>query len=176
MELEWIEKNQDHILSLLKSFNKDNDIIYIANDGVGRLSEKSNDAKFSFTNNSKIGINCQYISHFDDENCNKNGIESHQPLVFGQSVGEPQCYKIYNVRKDVNDVVARKPLDKNKSLYDFFMSFDYELRDNNINLFNQKEKKRNNLFLRIYRRGYSYFKLMIFHEYIHDKIISKDTR
>ena len=35
----------------------------------------------------KIDVNCQYISHFDTENYNKNGIESHQALVFGQSGG-----------------------------------------------------------------------------------------
>lgn len=53
----------------------------------GRLSENSKDGKFSPTNNEKTGINCQYISHFNAENCNENGIESHQLLVFGQSGG-----------------------------------------------------------------------------------------
>ena len=53
----------------------------------GRLSENSKDGKFSPTNNEKTGINCQYISHFNAENCNENGIESHQLLVFGQSEG-----------------------------------------------------------------------------------------
>lgn len=55
--------------------------------GRGRLSENSKDGKFSPTNNEKTGINCQYISHFNAENCNENGIESHQLLVFGQSGG-----------------------------------------------------------------------------------------
>ena len=56
-------------------------------DDWGRLSENSKDGKFSPTNNEKTGINCQYISHFNAENCNENGIESHQLLVFGQSGG-----------------------------------------------------------------------------------------
>lgn len=37
-ELTWIEKNYDQILALIKSFNKENDILFIANEGV--CSEK----------------------------------------------------------------------------------------------------------------------------------------
>ena len=33
-ELVWIEENYDRIISLLKSFNKDNDILFIANEDV----------------------------------------------------------------------------------------------------------------------------------------------
>ena len=33
-ELIWIENNYDKIISLIKSFNKDNDILFIANEGV----------------------------------------------------------------------------------------------------------------------------------------------
>lgn len=55
--------------------------------GGGRLSENSNGVKFSPTDNEKIDVNCQYIFHFDTENYNKNGIESHQALVFRQSGG-----------------------------------------------------------------------------------------
>ena len=79
---------------------------------------------------------------------------------------------IYSVRKDENDVVARRPLEKNRLLNDFFMSFDYDLRNNNINTFNQKQKKKNDLFLKIYRKGCSYLKQKTLHEYVHDKIIS----
>ncbi len=116
-ELEWIEKNNHYILSLLKSFNEENDIVYIANGGV--------------TSNN-----------------------------------------IYNVEKDENDVVARRPLDKNTVLKDLFMSFDYKPRQKNIDIFNAKRKRNNNLFLRTfktYKKACSYF---FRDEYIHDKIVS----
>ena len=53
----------------------------------GRLSENSNGAKFSPTGGGKIEANSQCNSHFMAENSNKNGIESHRSLVFGQSGG-----------------------------------------------------------------------------------------
>lgn len=37
-EIQWIEENYDSVLALLKSFNNENDILFIANDGV--TSEK----------------------------------------------------------------------------------------------------------------------------------------
>ena len=37
-ELEWIEQNYDYILSVLKKFNPDNEILFISNEGV--LSDK----------------------------------------------------------------------------------------------------------------------------------------
>lgn len=122
-ELEWIERNHRHILSLLKSFNEDNDIIYIANDGV--------------TSN---------------------------------------VINIYNVEKDENDGVARRPLDKNTALNDFLMSFDYEQKQKNIDVFNKKRQKKNKIILKIYMKTCSYFKAKILHEYIHDKIISHTTK
>lgn len=122
-ELDWIEKNNHHILLLLKSFNEYNDIIYIANDGV----------------TSKV-IN------------------------------------IFNVQKDKNDVVARRPLDKNTSLNEFFMLFDYEPKEKNIDVFIKKQKKKNKIIQKIYMRACSYFRSKIFHKYIHDKIISHTTK
>lgn len=126
-ELEWIEQNNHHILSLLKSFNEDNDIVYIANNEV--------------TSN---------------------------------------IINIYNVEKDENDVVARRPLDKNTELNDLFMSFDYEKRQKNIDVFNEKQKnknnKKNNLFSKIYMKVCNFFKIRIRHEYVHEKIISVPTK
>lgn len=122
-ELEWIEKNNHHILALLKSFNEDNDIIYIAN----------------------------------------NNITS-------------SIINIYNVEKDENDVVARKPLDKNIALKNFLMSIDYEQRQKNIDVFKAKSKKNNNLFRKCYKKLCSFLKRMILHEYVHDRIITHTTK
>lgn len=118
-ELEYIEKNHTKILLLLKSFNKNNDIIYIGNNGV-----RSN------------------------------------------------VINIYNVEKDANDCVARKPLEKNASLFDLCMSFEYEPRKRNIDVFNVKQKKKNNPFNRIYKKVFSFLKRKMFHEYIHEHIFT----
>ncbi len=119
IELEWIEDNQEYILNLLKSFNKDNNIIYIANEGV--------------------------TSNIID---------------------------IYNVGKDENDSVARRPLEKNEKLNDLLSSFEYPPRQNNVKIFRKKQKKRTNLFFRICNKVRFYIKSMILREYIHDKVVS----
>lgn len=119
MELEYIEKNNEYIMSLLKSFNEENNVIYIANGGV-----------------------------------------------------TSDIIKIYNVEKDENDGVARKPLDKNNELRNLLMSFDYKLREKNLEIFNKKHKCKGNIFLKVYKKLHVYFEEKLFSEYIHDKIIS----
>lgn len=120
-ELEWIENNREYILSLLKSFNEDNDIIYIANEGV----------------NSDI-------------------------------------VDIYNVVKDKNDSVARRPFEKNEELNELFSSFEYPQRQNNLKLYRRKQRKKRNIFFRIYKKARSYIKSKLVREYIHDKVISSE--
>ncbi len=53
---------------------------------MGRLSENSNDTKFSPTYNEETGVELLIHTHFCVKNSIKNGIESHWPLVFGQPV------------------------------------------------------------------------------------------
>lgn len=48
--------------------------------------------------------------------------------------------KIYHVEKDENDTVARKFLDKNQELSDFFGSLEYPLRHENLKKYRQKKK------------------------------------
>lgn len=51
------------------------------------MSENSNSVKNPLIYNEEIGVNCKCNSRFMDENSNKNGAESHKPLVFGRSEG-----------------------------------------------------------------------------------------
>ena len=88
-ELTWIENNNSQIVSLLKSFNVDNDIVYIANNEVV---------------SSKISI--------------------------------------FNVEKDENDGVARKPLDKNLELHHIFECFEYDKRQDNLKNIEKKRDKK----------------------------------
>ena len=123
IELEYIEKNHIEILSLLKSFNRENEIIYIANRGVSS-----------------------------------------------------SIINIFNVDKDDNDGVARKPLEKNQSLNDFLMSFEYNDRQNNIAVYNKKLKRKGNRFFQIYRERRDNLKKRIFPEYIHNRVVLHSTK
>ena len=69
-----MEHHYDDIVSLLKSFNGENEIIFLANREV-----------------------------------------------------ESKMIDIYPVSVDENDIVARKPLEKNGELYDYLMSIGYDL-------------------------------------------------
>ena len=53
---------------------------------------KGNNCKTPLEERTKtlMEANCQCNFHFIIENSNKNGIESHQPLVFGQSGGQKE--------------------------------------------------------------------------------------
>ena len=121
IELEYIERNNQYITSLLRSFNKENDVVYIANGGV--VSD---------------------------------------------------IIKIYNVERDEGDGVARRFLEKSDELNIFFKSFDYELRQKNIKFFKQKQKKRNNIILKTYKRLNLHFKRKCLSVYVHDKVIKKE--
>lgn len=114
-ELIWIEDNYDYIITLLKSFNSDNDILFIANEGV--TSDK---------------------------------------------------IKIYNVKKDKNDTVARQPFSKNTFLFEKFNSIDFPNKERNIKRYKKKygtigkmRKRLNALIIMVKKR--------FIKEYTHEK-------
>lgn len=116
VELEWIERNQERIVHLLKSYNSNNEIIFLANNEV-----------------------------------------------------QSDIIKIYSVDKDENDLVARRPLDKNSELKELLMSFDYEAREQNILLYNSKQKK-NKTLRKLYRQVLSFCKHLFAKKYVHNQI------
>lgn len=117
-EVQWIEENHARILALLKSFNPENDIMYIANDTV------------------------------------------HSTLL-----------NIHQVKKDPNDTVARKPLDKNIVLYDFFMAADYPDRQRNIEIFQKKQIQKKRKMNILKKKTTSFVNRKLKHEYVHSKCI-----
>ena len=118
-ELEWIENNEEYIMRVLKSFNEENDIIYISNELEGKTPKISN---------------------------------------------------IYFVEKDKHNSVARKFLKKNKDLMDLFISFDYELRQDNIKVFKRKQRTKNNIILKYIKKIFTRITRKISPGYLHDKI------
>ena len=50
---------------------------------------------------------------------------------------------IYPVSVDENDIVARKPLEKNGELYDYLMSIGYDRRVGNLEVYCQKQERAN---------------------------------
>lgn len=115
-ELIWIENNYDYILRVLKMFNEENDIMFIANDGV--VSEK---------------------------------------------------IKIYHVAKDENDNVARSPFDKNEELSEMFSQIDTPEKGINLEIYAQKQKRKNNIVGKVQRGIVFYLKKIFLKEYIHEK-------
>ena len=116
VELLYIEENYDYIIGLLKSFNPNNSIIFIANEEV-----------------------------------------------------ESDKIKIYHVKKDENDNVARKPIDKNHDLYTFLNSFELKNKNSNIIRYENKQKKQKQLIRRSYKKIYLKLQEIILKEYIHNK-------
>ncbi len=88
-ELMYIEENYEDIIKLIKSFNPENEIVFIANNGV--LSEKIN---------------------------------------------------IYNVPKNKDDWVSRRPLYKNSELFERFNSADTANKQENIERYQKKQKRK----------------------------------
>lgn len=56
--------------------------------------------------------------------------------------------KIFYVDKDKNDIVARKPCDKNKELFYYLDSFDLKEKERNL----LRYKKRNSFVLKLYKK------------------------
>ena len=92
VELKYIEENYETIIQLLKSFNPDNNIVFIANSNV-----------------------------------------------------KSELITIYNVEPDPNDVVARKPFEKNNEFLSFINQFQFESKEQNIIRYNNKIKKGSSL-------------------------------
>lgn len=122
-ELAYIEKNHRQILSLLKSFNEKNEIIYLANTEV-------------------------------------------------QSAMIP----IYHVDKDEDDVVARRPLEKNEALSGLLMSFDYEPRLKNLDFLRDRQSAKKNQETRGLSRLLKRIRNGYIREYVHDKTIPLDLK
>ena len=115
-ELIWIEENYEWIMQVLKLYNADNKILFIANEGV--TSDK----------------------------------------IF-----------IYSVEKDDNDVVARKPIEKNRELYKFLNSVCVEGREENIARYLEKEKNKKNIFKNAKKIIRKKLKKIFWKEYIHER-------
>lgn len=116
-DLKWIEDNYRAIMTSLRAFNSENNIIFIANTSV------------------------------------RSSLPMH----------------IYHVVPDNNDVVARKPLDKNQDLNKLLNDFNYEKRSENLSHYSEKMRLKHSLTNKIYdtmRRG---TKKVFLREYIHDR-------
>lgn len=116
-ELKYLEKNYFNIIFKLQKYNKNNNIIFIANSSL-------------FSN----------------------------------------ILNIYYVEKDKNDTVARRPILKNKNLYNFLLNLNYPNREKNIKNFQKKEEKKKKFFLNTTFKLKKFFKKLFFKEYIHNKI------
>ncbi len=114
-ELLYIERNYDKILSVLKSYNEKNDILFIANEGV--LSSK---------------------------------------------------LTIYNVQRDENDVVARKPICKNSILFEKFSAIQMPGKQENITRYENKQKKKRSVCNRTQRKLKALYKKTFYKEYVHE--------
>ena len=79
-----------------------------------------------------------------EENYNRlltilKGFNPANNIIFIANTGvESKNIKIYNVNPDENDIVARKPLEKNKELYDLLNDFYFEKREDNLKYYNEK--------------------------------------
>lgn len=76
-------------------------------------------------------------------------------------------FKIYNVPKDDNDVVARNPFSKNPSLAEFFHNIDIPERQKNIERYEHKQQQKKKT--QIKRKLITLFKKVFQKEYIHTK-------
>ena len=114
-ELVYIENNYDKILDIIKVFNKENEIIFIANEGV--TSDK---------------------------------------------------VPLFNVQKDENDVVARRPIYKSSVLFEKFSNIDMPNKQANIDRYLEKEKARNSMSSYLKRKCVSAFNRIFLKEYLHE--------
>ena len=116
-ELIWIENNYDYIMNVIKRYNRENSIIFIANEGV-----------------------------------------------------RSEIIEIHNVTPDAGDHVARYPLEVNESLQRIFSNIEKENREKNIQRYEQKLKKEQRLYNRIYRKVCSFMEEKLLREYVHKKL------
>lgn len=77
-----------------------------------------------------------------------------------------QVINIYTVEKDENDVVARKPLDKNLELYSLLEGMEYGDRERNYNKYLEKKNKTTK---GIRHKTRKIFNKLFRKEYVHEK-------
>jgi hypothetical protein len=115
-EIDYLEINHDKIIQNLRRYNKNNDILFIANSEI--------------------------------KSC---------------------IIEVYQVDKDINDSVARRPLDKNKELYELLNSFIYADRDNNLKKFQEKEEMKKHYLYKFTGIISNHYNKTFRREYVHDK-------
>ena len=98
-DLRWIEDNLDHIMEVIRSYNRDNDVLWIANSTI-----------------------------------------------------RSDVIPIYHVEKDENDTVARRPLDKNRELNDYLTGVHFADREENLRVYERKQRKKNSLIAKVRRK------------------------
>lgn len=102
----------------------------------------------------------RYIESQDELEYIENNIEfvyntikksnSNNELIFiGNKELMSEKIKIYKVEKDINDAVARKPLEKNVELWKFLNEMPYKYRDVNMQKFLNKTKKNKNIMRKV---------------------------
>lgn len=123
VELKWIEENYNYIIKVLKSYNKDNQIIFVGDETL------------------------------------------HSEQI-----------KIYNVKKDIGDTVARSPIYCNNELYLFFERVDFPNKENNIQRYKDKQKKENKLKERLKRKMINFLYPKIYKEYNYYKVYNMPNR
>ena len=123
VELKWIEENYNYIVKVLKSYNKDNQIIFVGDETL------------------------------------------HSEQI-----------KIYNVKKDIGDTVARSPIYCNNELYLFFERVEFPNKENNIQRYKDKQKKENKLKERIKRKMINFLYPKIYKEYNYYKVYNIPNR
>ena len=114
VELDYIEKNKEYILRVLRSYNSKNDIIFIANNDI--LDSK--------------------------------------------------IINIYKIKPD--DTVSRSPILNNYELYPKFSRIKTQHQQANIERYLKKSRKKNNIFLKYYKKGVKLLKLIFLKPYHHN--------
>lgn len=74
---------------------------------------------------------------------------------------------IYHVNKDYEDVVARQPLTSNEELNSFFSDLEIPNKNKNIQRYNNKQKRKNSIIVKLKRKAISFFKRHFLREYNH---------
>ena len=76
--------------------------------------------------------------------------------------------EIFNVEKDENDSVCRKPLEQNRQLYEYLInSYDKKKITHNKSVYEKKQKVNSNVFNKINKKITKLIKKVLFKEYIH---------
>lgn len=91
---------------------------------------------------------------------------NNQIMFWGNNELDSEKIKIYHVQKDKNDVVARKPADKNYDIYNLLNSYNFPNKEHNISIYKQKQRGR--IKSKILSK-LSFLNLFKQKEYCHDK-------